>query len=307
VLFGAGSPASYLGCKLTSVLHVICGPTASGKTALAIQLAQRLGAEIVSADSQQVYRYFDIGTAKPSQQELAAVRHHLVSVVDPMEKFSAARYQALADQAIAEIRSRGREVVVAGGTGLYVRVLLHGVIEGPKADPALREELEALSDEALHQRLRAIDSDSATRLPARDRVRAIRAIEIHAATGRPASASRSAHAFSARRHEYRLWVLEPEREALYAAINARTKGMFASGLVDEARSLVQRGYLKAAPMRSVGYAQALQVIDGAFDEARAIELAAQATRRYAKRQLTWFRKEQGAVFLKPPFSASALL
>ena len=289
------------------MLHVVCGPTASGKTGLAIELAQRLGAEIVGADSQQVYRYFDIGTAKPSAEQLAAVPHHLVSVVDPLEPFSAARYQALADEAIASIRSRGREVVVVGGTGLYVRVLLHGVIEAPPADEALRASLAALSDEELHARLAAVDPASAERLPLRDRVRAVRAIEIHALTGKPASASRSAHAFSARRHDYRLWVLEPEREAMYAAINARTKAMFSAGLVDEARALVARGYREAAPMQSVGYAQALQVIDGELGVERAIELAAQATRHYAKRQLTWFRKEQGAVFVKPPFSVAALL
>lgn len=289
------------------MLHVLCGPTASGKTALAIALAKELGAEIVGADSQQVYRYFDIGTAKPSAEELAAVPHHLVSVVEPLEAFSAARYAALADAAIAEIRSRGREVVVVGGTGLYVRVLLHGVIEAAPANEALRASLEPLTDEQLHARLAEVDPQTAARLPLRDRIRAVRAIEIHAATGKPASASRSQHAFAPKRHEYRLWVLEPEREALYAAINARTKAMFEAGLVDEARGLVARGFREAAPMQSVGYAQALQVIDGEIPEARAIELAAQATRHYAKRQLTWFRKEQGAVFVKPPFSVEKML
>ncbi len=288
-------------------LHVLCGPTASGKTALAIELARELNAEIVSADSQQVYRYFDIGTAKPSAEQLAAVRHHLVSVVDPLDEFSAARFQALADAAIRDIRARGREVVVVGGTGLYVRILLHGVIQAPAAEPALRAELEKLSDAELHAMLVSVDPKSAERLPVRDRVRVVRAIEIHMLTGKPASASRQAHAFAEARHPYRLWVLDPPREALYAAINARTKAMFEAGLVAETKSLVARGFREAAPMGSVGYAQALQVIDGELTEARAIELAAQATRHYAKRQQTWFKKEQGAQFIKPPYELASAL
>jgi len=284
-----------------SRLHVICGPTASGKTALAIELAQKLNAEIVSADSQQVYRYFDIGTAKPSAEQLAAVPHHLVSVVEPLEEFSAARFQALADAAIAQIRSRGREVVVVGGTGLYVRVLLHGVIRAPPAEPGIRAELEKLADAELHAMLAQVDAASAERLPVRDRVRIVRALEIHMLTGKPASASRQAHAFAEARHAYRLWVLDPPREELYRAINARTAAMFSAGLIAETKALVARGFREAAPMKSVGYVQALQVIDGELTEARAVELVAQATRHYAKRQQTWFKKEQGAVFVSPPY------
>ena len=284
-----------------SRLHVICGPTASGKTALAIELALRLGAEIVNADSQQVYRYFDIGTAKPSAEQLARVPHHLVSIVEPHDEFSAARFQTMADAAIRDIQGRGREVVVVGGTGLYVRVLLHGVIQGPAAEPALRAELEKLTDAELHATLVSVDAASAARLPVRDRVRVVRAIEIHMLTGKPASASRQAHAFAESRYDYRLWVLDPPRDALYAAINGRMKAMFQAGLVAETKGLVARGFREAAPMQSVGYAQALQVVDGALAEGRAIELAAQATRHYAKRQLTWFRKERGAVFVQPPY------
>ncbi len=189
---------------------------------------------------------------------------------------------------------------------MYLRVLLHGVIAAAPADEALQAELEQLDDDSLHARLAAVDAASAARLPKPDRVRVIRALEIHAQTGKPASESRAAHAFETRRHEYQLWVLEPPRDALYAAINARTKAMYAGGLIEEARALVERGFREAAPMSSVGYAQALGVIDGKLTIARAMELTAQATRNYAKRQLTWFRKERGAVFVKPPFSAQAL-
>ncbi len=196
-----------------SPLWVIAGPTASGKTALALQVAQALGAEIVSADSQQVYQRFDIGTAKPSAAELAQVRHHLISVVAPTEIFSAARYQTLADAAIADIRGRGRPVVVVGGTGLYLRALLHGLVPAPPADPALRatleEEATRLGRPALHARLSAIDPVAAKAIKSTDLVRIIRALEIHTLTGRPASEHRQEHAFKDSRHFYRLFVLSP--------------------------------------------------------------------------------------------------
>jgi len=280
-------------------LLVIAGPTASGKTALAIELAKRLDAEIISADSQQIYRHFDIGTAKPSRAELGSIPHHLISFVDPNEPaFSAARYGALADAVIADITRRGKRVIVVGGTGLYLRVLLHGVMPGPARDETLRAELEAFADregnEALHARLAVVDPITAARHPVQDRLRVIRALEIHTLTGKAASAHREEHAFAADRYEYDLWVLNPEREALYDVINRRTRAMFDAGLIAETRSLVERGYREAAPMRAVGYLQALQVVDGTMTEAQAITDVAQATRHYAKRQLTWFKKEKGA-------------
>lgn len=280
------------------MLRVIAGPTASGKTARAIALAQQLGAEIVSADSQQVYRYFDIGTAKPSPEQLAAVRHHLISVVDPLEPFSAQRYAQLADAAIADIQRRGKQAIVVGGTGLYLRVLLHGVVAASGSDPSVRAELEREGSEALHQRLAQVDPETAARLPVADRVRVVRALEIFMLTGKPASAHRAEHAFAADRYSYELTVLDPPREALYRAINQRTQAMFDAGLIDEVRGLVARGYEAAAPMGSVGYSQALKVVLGGVTREQAIAEAAQKTRHYAKRQLTWFRKERGAVFVR---------
>jgi tRNA dimethylallyltransferase len=285
---------------VTVSLLVIAGPTASGKTALALELASSLGAEIVSADSQQVYRYFDIGTAKPSAKQLASVPHHLISCIDPMDPdFSAVRFAALADAAIADIAGRGKPVVVVGGTGLYLRVLLHGVVPGPARDETLRAELEAFADRqgnaALHARLMAVDPVTAAKHPVADRLRVIRALEIHAVTGRPASDQREAHAFAADRYSYELLVLTPEREALYAAINARTRAMFDGGLLEETQRLIERGYRAASAMRAVGYVQALDVIEGRLERGEAERQAAQATRHYAKRQLTWFRKERGAV------------
>jgi tRNA dimethylallyltransferase len=288
------------------VLTVIAGPTASGKSALAVALALRHGGEIVGADSQQVYRHFDIGTAKPSEAECAAVPHHLLSVVEPLEPFSAAEYQRRADAAIADIHARGRRVFVVGGTGMYLRILLHGLVEAPGADPALRARLEALAvaegREAVHRRLAEVDPESAAKLPPQDLLRVIRALEIHAQTGKPASVFRREHAFSGGRYPFRMVVLEPPREALYQAINARTETLYARGLVDEVRALLARGYGEAAPMRSVGYVQARAVVEGRLTEREAIAQTAQETRHYAKRQLTWFRKEPGARFVPPPYT-----
>ena len=285
------------------MITVIAGPTASGKTALAIDVAKRLDAEIISADSQQVYRYFDIGTAKPSAAELAAVPHHLISCVEPTTDCSAAQYQRLADAAIADITGRGRSVVVVGGTGMYLRILLHGVVDAPGSDDALRSELELLESAEMHARLRAVDPVTADRLPVADRVRIIRALEIHQLTGKAASVHRAEHAFAADRHPHRLWVLSPERESLYASINARAKRMFDAGLVEEVERLVERGFRDAAPMRSVGYAQALACLDGVMTRDQAIADTAMKSRHYAKRQFTWFKKEPGAVFIQPPYEA----
>jgi len=280
-----------------SKLLVIAGPTASGKTALAVQLALKTNAEIISADSQQVYRHFNIGMAKPSADELAAVPHHLIDIVEPAEEFSAVRWASLADAAIADLRARGKNVIVCGGTGLYLRVLLHGAVEAPSRDEALRAELEKLASEELHSKLKAVDPVTAEKLPIPDRVRIIRALEIHALTGKPASQHREEHSFAPDRYEYDLLVLNPDRDALYEVINARTQRMFDAGLIDETRSLVRRGFRETAPMRAVGYSQALEVLDGSLPLSKAIIDTAQATRHFAKRQFTWFKKEKGARFV----------
>jgi tRNA dimethylallyltransferase len=226
-------------------------------------------------------------------------------VVEPLEPFSAAEYQRRADAAIEDIASRGRPIFVVGGTGLYVRILLHGVVEAPGADPELRAALEALAAaegrEAVHRKLAEIDPETAAKLPAQDLVRVIRALEIHAQTGVPASQWRREHGFLPDRYPFRMFVLAPPRAPLYRAINERTEAMFARGLVEETRELLARGFADAAPMRSVGYVQARAVVEGRMTREEAIQDTAQETRRYAKRQLTWFRKEPGAVHLAPPY------
>ena len=288
-----------------SDLVVLAGPTASGKTALALRLAKRLDAEIVSADSQQVYRYFDIGTAKPTASELAQVRHHLISVVDPAERFSAAQFQALADAAIKDIRRRSKCALVVGGTGLYLRILLHGIISAPAANLDLRRELEAEAAqkgrEALHRRLAQVDPLSAEAVKPTDLVRIIRSLEIHRATGVPASQYRQQHQFLEDRYRFALYVLSPPRAELYRAIDQRAKAMFAGGLLEEVRWLVQRGFRNAPPMSSMNYAQAIAAIEGRMGLEEAISSAAQQARRYAKRQLTWFRAEANAKHIEPPY------
>ncbi len=292
----------------TVTLWVIAGPTASGKSALGLELAEACNAEIVSCDSQQVYRHFDIGTAKPSIEEQRRVPHHLIDVAEPHELFSAARFQTMADQAIASIVAKGKKPIVVGGTGLYLRVLLHGVVAAPPADAALRLSLEQFANEngnaALHQRLQQVDADTAAELPVGDRLRVIRALEIFELTQIPASAHRKQHAFEAQRYRPRILVVDLPREQLYQRINERTHALFSSGLVDEVQRLVDKGFEDTAPMKSVGYVEALQVVKGTLSFGPAIELVAQRTRHYAKRQLTWFKKESGAQLVSAPVTVS---
>ena len=286
-------------------ITVIAGPTGAGKTELAVALAERLGAEIVSADSQAVYRYFDLGTAKPDAEQRARVPHHLVSIVEPNEAFSAARWAALADAAIADARTRGRPVLVVGGTGLYVRALLHGLTDTPPEPGvrrALEEEARRLGPAAMHRRLAEIDPDTAARLAVADVLRVVRALEIHATTGTPPSQLRAAHGFGPARYRARLWFLDPGRETLEARIAERTRRMFERGLVAETEALLARGFRDTAPMRSVGYRQALQVVDGQLTPEQAERETALETRRYAKRQRTWFRREPGTRFVQPPYA-----
>jgi tRNA dimethylallyltransferase len=290
----------------TPKLIVLGGPTASGKTMLALKLAERLDGEIISADSQQVYRYFDIGTAKPTRAQLAQVPHHLISIVEPDAPFSAAEFQGWADRAIAAIQQRGKRVLVVGGTGLYLRALLHGLISAPGADALLRARLadEAAREgtAALHRRLAKVDPKSAAQVSPTDLVRIIRALEIHQSTGIPASEYRGQHRFASERYPFALYVLAPPREELYRTIDQRAGAMFVSGLLEEVRDLVSRGFRDASPMQGINYAQALEVIEGRISVEEGIRLAAQQARRYAKRQFTWFRREPRAVPLQPPYT-----
>ena len=272
---------------------LIVGPTASGKTSLACELAEELDAEIVSADSQQCYRGLDVGTAKPTAEERARAPHHLLDVADPEEQLDAARFVSLADAAIADIRERGKKVIVAGGTGLWIRALLQGLVDAPGASPefraSLRDELDALGAPALHARLAQLDPAAAAKIQPNDRVRIERALEVHALSGRRLSELQREHRFAQARYQALSIFLDPPRALLHERIGHRTQQMFASGaLQEETRWLLQRGAHKA--LKIIGYgecAEALRTGDFAQAEAR----TAARTRQYAKRQRSWFARK----------------
>jgi tRNA dimethylallyltransferase len=286
-------------------LAVLVGPTAAGKTALAVEAAERAGAEIVGADSQQVYRYFDIGTAKPTAEERARVPHHLVDVAEPHEQFDAGRYAEEAGRAIAGIAGRGRRALVVGGTGLWLRALLKGLIAAPGRDAELRAQLRALPLDELRARLADADPEAAARIRPGDRMRIERALEVHALTGKPISAFWARHRFAEPRYEARVWGVTPPREELYRRIDERARAWFAGPLLDEMRSLVERGYAGARPMRLMGYRQALGAVRGELSAEAACADAAREMRRYAKRQLTWFRADAEVAWLPWPPDAAA--
>jgi tRNA dimethylallyltransferase len=282
-------------------LVAIVGPTASGKTALALRLAEAAGAEIVSADSQQVYRGMDIGTGKATPEERARVPHHLIDVITPREVMTAARFAELADAAIAGAAARGRPVVVAGGTGLYLRALLHGLFPGPAAEENVRARLLGEDADALHRRLAAVDPAAAARLPARDVRRVVRALEVHELTGKPMSAHQADHDWRRRPERYptRRIGLDPDPAERRARIDARVRAMLAAGLEDEVRALAAAGYdLGARAFDAIGYREVRGRLRGELAEAELLPAIQAATRRYARRQLSWFRAEPGITWYK---------
>lgn len=270
---------------------VIVGPTCSGKTRLALELAARVDGEVISCDSQQVYVGMDIGTGKATEAERARIPHHLLDVVRPDQNMTAARFVELADRAIADVQSRGKAVIVCGGTGLYVRALLLGLFESPPADPGLRAELAALGVDVIRAELERVDPLAATRIQANDQKRMIRALEVFRLTGTPISnhQARHNHQTLPRRFDARLVGLAPDRPELYRAIDARVDAMIENGLEAEVATLRERGFLP--PLRSqqaIGYAELHAFAAGAHDRARAIELIKRNSRHYARRQLSWF-------------------
>lgn len=276
-------------------LLVITGPTGVGKTEVAVRLARVLPMEVVGADSRQVYRRMEIGTGKPSPRALETVPHHLISVVDPDERYHAARFKAEAEAAIRQIRERGRLPVIVGGTGLYIRVLLRGLLPAPPANAGFRADLAALAARdgapALHARLREIAPDAASRIHPRDRVRLIRALEIHHLTGAllgPPTGWQTAVP------PFRLLMvgLTMTRDRLYRCLEDRVDRMVELGLMGEVRELLEAGYGEELPsMHGIGYRHLAGVIRGRWSFPSAISSMKRDTKRYAKRQWTWFQQE----------------
>lgn len=277
-------------------LIIIAGPTGVGKTGIAIELAERIHGEIVGADSMQIYRGMDIGTAKPTREEQAHVPHHLIDIRSPDEDFSVAEYVETASAAINDIVERGKMPILVGGTGMYIEKLLYGLFDGPGRDDAFRQEIGAFADAqgnlALHQRLQQVDSAAAQRLHPNDRTRIIRALEVHHLTGSPISAfQQEALTPEQCRYVTAFFVITAERDELYARINLRVEGMIAAGLVEEVQTLYRQGFHQDfAPLKSLGYKEIGEFLAGKCDLPSAIELIQRNTRHYAKRQLTWFRK-----------------
>ncbi|MHC4273821.1 MAG: tRNA (adenosine(37)-N6)-dimethylallyltransferase MiaA [Planctomycetota bacterium] len=272
---------------------LILGPTAGGKTDLAIALAGRLplGGECVCADSMQVYRGMDIGTAKPTAGQRAQVPHHLLDLLDPGEEgFSVDTWLGLAQGAIAEARGRGRYPIVVGGTNLYVQALLEGLQEGPAPDPRLRAELEAGDPAALRRRLEAIDPDAARRIHPNDRKRTIRAVEVYELTGRRISAMQRQWHRGDPRRDVRIIGLDYSVDAINTRINSRVRAMISDGLVEEVRELARGGGLGRQAAEALGYRQILSHLAGRLSLEDAIEQIKIRTRRFARQQRTWLRR-----------------
>ena len=291
-------------------LIAIVGATASGKSSVAIELARRFNAEIISVDSLQIYKYFDIGTGKITFDEKRLVNHHLIDIVTPEQLYDAAKFQKDADAAIRKITERGKNIILAGGAGLYLRALLRGLFQIP-SDPIVREQLKQESEdlglEILYKRLQKIDEESTQKISQNDAIRIIRALEVYQITGETFSALSKRHQKQDKRYEAMILGLSPPRPILFERINQRVESMLAEGWAQEVEMLRFMGYspeLKA--MQAIGYREINMVLNGTLESAELLQRIQRQTRLYAKRQMTWFRKENvtwyesGEELLKDP-------
>lgn len=272
-------------------LLCVVGPTASGKTDLAIDVCDAVGGEIISADSVQIYRGFDIGSAKPTPEERARARHHLVDTHDPLEPIDAAGWAKLAEHAIADIRARGKVPVVCGGTYFWVRALVLGLVPVPGADEPIRARHRAIVEEhgraALHAELARVDPQSAARLHPNDVLRVGRALEVLELSGRTMSAWQNEHGFKERRHDAATVGLEHDPAVLTERVRKRIEHWLANGWVDEVRRLLEHGFADARAMSSVGYAEVRAMLEGKLPESDLVESIVRSTRIFARRQRTW--------------------
>ena len=272
---------------------IISGPTASGKSRVALELAEKFDGEIINADSMQVYRQMDIGTAKPPAEDRARVSHHLIDIVEPGEEYSAARFRIDATRAIEDITERGKLPFITGGTGLYIKALTMGLVNGPGEDKSIRERLtkeaETGGAEVLYEKLKSVDPVSATRIHPNNLVRVIRALEVFYITGRPLSEIQAGHSFKETPFDALNIGLKLDRELLYERINHRTGEMIEAGLVEEVRGLLGQGYSRdLKPMLGLGYKEICAHLLGGVNLGEAISEIKKHTRHYAKRQMTWF-------------------
>lgn len=283
---------------------VIVGPTASGKTKLSIELAKRINGSIVSADSMQIYRYMDIGTAKPDKTEMSGIRHYMIDEVDPDENFSVARYRECALGCISRILAEGKHPIVAGGTGLYINSLIYNInFSETICDEELRESLRLEAEEkgnrAIYERLMAIDPEAAARIHENDTKRIIRAIEVYEHTRKTISEHVKESRQEPPPYRYVVFGLEWDREKLYSRIERRVDKMLEAGLVEEVRRLKEMGYDRGGTaMQGIGYKEILEFLDGRVSYDETVYILKRDTRHYAKRQMTWFRRIEGINWLK---------
>ncbi|MEM7674429.1 MAG: tRNA (adenosine(37)-N6)-dimethylallyltransferase MiaA [Myxococcota bacterium] len=292
-------------------LYAVMGPTASGKTALAVTLAERLNAEIVSCDSAAVFDGLDVGTAKPTAEEQARVKHHLIDVIPPTQQWSAAEFAEAADSAIEGLWARGKTAILCGGTGLWMRALVKGIFRAPEIEPSLRASIRTELVErgalAMHERLRAVDPVSADRIASNDPQRIGRALEVYYQCGRPISDLQAEHGFAERR--YTLIGVAPQwpRDVLRQRVAERTQRMYALGLLDEVQRCLQAGVPEDAPgLKIIGYRDAVAHLRGDLTREEAIQTTITSTRRYAKRQINWFNHEPDIEWVEPQMSVDAV-
>ena len=286
--------------------NIICiaGPTASGKTALAVELAKKLGGEVVSCDSMQIYKGMDIGTAKPTAEEMQGIPHHMLDVAEPYEDFSVSRYCEMADPIVEDILSRGKTAIIAGGTGLYMDALIRGNSFAPFPSTGMREKLEAQADrdgmEAMLALLASIDPESAARLHLKDRKRIIRALEVYYETGQTITSHNLKTQQIPPKYNAFWFALEDEnRQDLYNRIDSRVEKMLSAGLIDEIKSLLSSGIPeKCTAMQAIGYKEFIAYLNGNATLEEAVTSVQQASRHYAKRQLTWFRRNPAICWLR---------
>lgn len=285
-------------------LIIIVGPTASGKTGLSLALAEAFRGEIINADSMQVYKLLDIGTAKPSPAERKRVPHHVIDMVYPDEPYNAARYRADAAAAIDEICGREKTAFIVGGTGLYIKALLGGIFPGPSGHEDVRQSLRADIEEKgvrhLFEELKNVDPGAAERIHPHDSVRIIRALEIFRLTGVPISEYQSSHGFRESPYNYLEIGLAPDRDELYRRIDSRAREMFEKGLIEEVERLLAIGYSEdLKPMQSLGYRHVIRYLRGEYGFEEMLTIMARDTRHYAKRQFTWFRRDPEVNWYRP--------
>lgn len=284
--------------RIKPKLFVILGPTAIGKSTVAFYLAKKYSASIINADSLQVYRFFDIGTSKPSTEERITVPHYLIDIINPEQEFNAAIFKNMAESTILKLSEENKKIIVVGGTFLYVKILLSGLIEDSELIPELRKKIEKIKENKgltyLYRILYKVDRESADKIKPNDYIRIQRALEVFFSTGMKMSELQQKHGFQNDKYEICKIGLQMEREDLNNRINLRVDNMILNGFIEEVNNLRKEGYeTTLKPMKSIGYKELNSFLSGTMEKGEAIDLIKQNTRKYAKRQLTWLRKEKG--------------